>query len=80
MATSMCRLGITQAQLAAMVARDPSAFVSSIHQKLEPMVELLQQELGCNKGLVCKLLTKGGLFSRSLGTVQVRAGGSVLHI
>lgn len=71
-----CRLGLSGGQVAALCASCPSLLVSSVDEALAPMVAFLHEELGCGAcpGLLQKLVTKGGVLTRSLATVQV--GGS----
>ena len=77
-AASTRRLGLSPGEVASLCASCPSLLVSSIEEKLEPTAAYLRGQLGCPAPLLRKLLTRGGVLTRSLGTVQVggeRRGG-----
>lgn len=65
-------LGLTRPQVAALMASDPSIFVTGIDSKIQPMLRYLESDLGCDPCLVQKLVSRGGVLTRSLDTLQGR--------
>lgn len=65
-------LGMTKSAVTRLFAVQPGVFTMRIEERLQPIVDILRDDLGCDSDLTRKILAQPGVLNSSAGTIAAR--------